>query len=42
MKKRIMLTLVVFLSVVYGPALFGIFTPAKAVIAVQPSSVEVG
>ncbi|MHC4084905.1 MAG: S41 family peptidase [Planctomycetota bacterium] len=38
MKKRIMLTLVVFLSAVYGPAFGSIVTTAKAV----PTSIEVG
>lgn len=42
MKKRIMLTLVVFLSAVYGHAFVGIFIPAKALIAAQPAAVEVG
>ena len=37
-----MLTLVVFLSAVYGPALWGFFTTGKAVIAAQPAAVEVG
>ncbi|MGB2806576.1 MAG: S41 family peptidase [Sedimentisphaerales bacterium] len=41
MKKRIMLTLVVFLSTVYGHAFGGIVTTAKAVIAAQPAAVEV-
>ncbi len=41
MKKRIMLTLVVFLSAVYGHAFGGIVTLAKAVNAAQPDSVEV-
>ncbi|MHC4110025.1 MAG: S41 family peptidase [Planctomycetota bacterium] len=40
MKKRIMLTLVVFLSAVYGHAFGGIVTSAKAVIAAQPAAVE--
>ena len=42
MKKRIMLTLVVFLSAVCGHAFGSIFTTAKAEIAAQPAAVEVG
>ena len=42
MKKRIMLTLVVFLSAVYGHAFGGIVTTAKSEISVQPAAAEVG
>ncbi len=42
MKKRIMLTLVVFLSAVYGHAFGGIAGTAKAVIAAHPAAVEAG
>jgi len=41
MKKRIMLTLFVLLSAVYGHAFGGIVTTAKAVTATQPDAVEV-
>jgi carboxyl-terminal processing protease len=42
MKKRIMLTLVVLLSAVYGHAFGGIVTTAKAVNTTQPAVVEAG
>lgn len=41
MKKRIVLTMIVFLSAVYGHCPGGIAATAKAVIAAQPAAVEV-